>query len=60
MEAIYLLTPVPNSIKSLIEDFSGIPLYKNAHVYFTEGDHLHVPKLGLFELMTNKVFFSMQ
>lgn len=38
MEAIYLLTPVLNSVRSLINDFNDVPMYKCAHVYFTEGE----------------------
>lgn len=39
MEAIYLITPCEESIAGLIKDFSsaGKPMYKAAHVYFTEG-----------------------
>ncbi|XP_025420387.1 protein ROP-like [Sipha flava] len=38
MEAIYLITPCVDSVGALIKDFSslGKPMYKAAHVYFTE------------------------
>lgn len=39
MEAIYLMTPTEESIKILIQDFEAQnrPMYKAAHVYFSEG-----------------------
>lgn len=39
MDAIYLITPCEKSISTLIRDFSspGKSMYKNAHVFFTEG-----------------------
>ncbi|CAG7817219.1 unnamed protein product [Allacma fusca] len=36
MDAIYLITPTQESVKSLIEDFDSRPMYKNIHVFFTE------------------------
>jgi hypothetical protein len=43
MEAIYLITPCVDSVGALIKDFSslGKPMYKAAHVYFTEGKILN-------------------
>lgn len=39
MEAIYLMTPSEESIRILMRDFEhpDRPMYKAAHVYFTEG-----------------------
>lgn len=39
MESIYLMTPSEESIRILMRDFEHLnrPLYKAAHVYFTEG-----------------------
>lgn len=41
MEAIYLMTPSEESIHILMRDFEhqNRPMYKAAHVYFTEGTH---------------------
>ncbi|XP_060835377.1 protein ROP-like [Rhopalosiphum padi] len=38
MDAVYFITPCEKSIGTLIRDFSspGKPMYKNAHVFFTE------------------------
>lgn len=36
LEAIYILTPTPNSVEKLIADFSGDSRYKAAHLFFTE------------------------
>lgn len=43
MEAVYLISPCENSVKTLIKDFSspGKPMYKAAHIYFTEGKILN-------------------
>lgn len=39
MEAIYLMTPSDESVRALMRDFDhpNRPMYKAAHVYFTEG-----------------------
>ncbi|CAG9464621.1 unnamed protein product [Pedinophyceae sp. YPF-701] len=36
MDAVYFISPTPDSVRHLIEDFSGpTPLYKSAHLFFT-------------------------
>lgn len=44
MDGLYLITPSEKSIATLIKDFSfsGKAMYRNAHVYFTEGKIFHL------------------
>lgn len=39
MEAIYMMTPSEESVRILMRDFehANRPMYKAAHVYFSEG-----------------------
>lgn len=39
MDAIYLITPSDESVRALIRDFENParPMYRYAHVFFTEG-----------------------
>lgn len=63
MEAIYLMTPTEDSIRILMRDFElNRPMYKAAHVYFSEGtfnnnNHRSVAEfffcLGMNEFFSN-------
>lgn len=40
MEAIYMMTPSKETVQILMRDFEypNDPMYKAAHIYFTEGN----------------------
>lgn len=44
MDAVYLITPSEESVRALMRDFEhpNRPLYRAAHVYFTEGKRVRV------------------
>lgn len=57
MEAVYLITPSEESVRYLMRDFENPnrPLYKGAHVFFTEG-----MLAELFQYMAwNSIIFSL-
>lgn len=51
MEAIYLITPSEESVRTLMRDFEhpNRPLYKAAHVFFTEGNFVYLVSLAIVD-----------
>lgn len=66
MDAVYLITPSEESVRALMRDFEhpNRPLYRAAHVYFTEGMHacwFDALRMHAHTAQTNTdVFFSIQ
>lgn len=62
MEAIYLMTPSEESIRILMRDFEhpNRPMYKAAHVYFSEGTNINPTQINFlqyFSVSWNVQFF---
>lgn len=62
MEGIYLMTPTEESIRYLMRDFESPnrPLYKGAHVFFTEGESLTHTNLFFYWMILNLYGFNWQ
>ena len=59
MEAIYLMTPTDDSIRILMRDFElNRPMYKAAHVYFSEGTFNNINRSSAYFFFGMNEFFS--